>query len=614
MWGYIWPKGYSSSALKTKSKVTLALLLLVSAKLVLIQVPFVFRDLVNSLNNPESHDAPKDASIFTKITSKLSEHAELSLPILLCILYGVTRSAAAGFGELRNAIFASVAQKAIRKVSRDVFRHLHSLDLTFHLNRETGKLSRIIDRGGRSINSVMNALVFRVFPTFLELGLVSSLLAANCGPLYAAVTVSTLLAYGGFTISVTQWRTEIRKRMNRLENEASNKAIDSLINFETVKYFNNEDFETKQYDKYLTGYQKASLQTEISLSGLNFGQNFIFSVGLAAIMCLSVNDIISGTMSVGDIVLVNGLLFQLSVPLNFVGSVYRDLRQSLVDMDELYKIRQIEPEITSKSDALVLSDLIIEKEKNKPVIKFDDVYFSYPGTTRSILNGVSFEINRNESVAFVGHSGCGKSTILRLLYRFYDPNSGTVSAFNHQIENLDADSLRKEIAVVPQDTVLFNDTLKHNLSYGRQDLDVTDEELADVIQRAKLNQLVSSLPQGLETRVGERGLKLSGGEKQRVSIARCLLKSPRIVLFDEATSALDSVTEKEIMESIYQAGRDRTMVLIAHRLSTIQNVDKIFVLNKGRVVEVGKHDELISLNGEYADLWRQQQRANTNSH
>lgn len=585
---YIWPAGPGS--FRVKARVVASLGLLLGAKLVSIQVPFFFKDVVDHLSQLPAHGAAAGVPI----------EAVVSVPVALVVMYGVAKSAATGFAELRNALFASVAQAAIRKVSRDVFEHLHRLDLEFHLGRETGRLSRVIDRGGRSINFLLNSMVFRVVPTFLELTLVSGILAHKFGVQYAGVTVCTVAAYCYFTFTVTQWRTQIRKRMNEIENQANTKAIDSLINYETVKYFGNEQYEAEQYDNHLKGFQQASLQTQTSLSLLNFGQDAIFSVGLTAIMLMAAQEITAGTMSVGDIVLVNGLLFQLSVPLNFVGSVYREIRQSLIDMEEMYKLRARDASVVESTDARALS---IPLFATGPAIEFKDVWFGY-SESRDILRGLNLAVEAGQTVAVVGSSGCGKSTLLRLLFRFYDAKQGQVKIFDQDVQDLQFESLRAALGVIPQDTVMFNDTLLHNIQYGNLEASEADVELA--IERAQLKKFVCQFPSGLDTVVGERGLKLSGGEKQRVSIARAMLKDAPILLCDEATSALDGVTEKEIMEALKLAAKDRTTLIIAHRLSTIMDVDNIFVLDKGQLVEQGTHQSLLQRGGLYDSMWRRQ--------
>lgn len=486
--------------------------------------------------------------------------------------------------------------------------HLHKLDTQFHLDRNTGELAKIIDRGTRSINFALSQMIFNVFPIVLEVGLVGSILAYNLGSSYALVAVSTVGVYTAFTIIVSNNRTEIRKAMNREETKASGKLTDSLINYETVKLFTNELYETNRYDKSLEGFQKASIYTQTSLSFLNFGQNAIFSVGLTAMMYMCAKGIMNGTATVGDLVLVNGLLFQLSIPLNFIGSVYRELRQAALDMEAMFKLKMQIPTIADNAN----SKPLVWKGGS---IKLENVHFKYPsGAERGILNGITMHIPSGKTIAIVGSSGSGKSTILRLICRFYDSNSGEVLIDDQNTKNITINSLRKSIGVVPQDTVLFNDTLGYNIRYG--DLSASNERIEEVSRLAKLDTLVSRLPKGLDTLVGERGLKLSGGEKQRVAIARCLLKDAPIILLDEATSSLDTETEQLVQESLLSLSKKnyddsnndnhnnyaKTVVIVAHRLSTVQSADKIFVLENGKVVEEGNHEELMAKNGRYIEL------------
>jgi len=591
---YLWPSGPGSRGIK--ARVVGAMMLLVAGKVLTVGVPFVFKALVDNLNEISSS------------TEKIAPEAAAMIPVSLVVLYGIGRAGGTGFQELRNAVFATVAQSAIRNVARNVFLHLHSMDLTFHLNRQTGRLSRVIDRGGRSIDFVLSSLVFRVVPTALELSMVTGMLLYQCGPKYAAVTCVTLGVYVWFTIVVTQWRTEIRKNMNALENEASAKVVDSLINYETVKYFTNDMHEANRYDVSLRGFEKASLQTVRSLAFLNFGQNAVFSVGLTAVMYMAANEIANGTMTVGDIVLVNGLLFQLSVPLNFVGSVYRELRQALIDMDEMFLLKRQETRIMDSPDAvpLTLKPLSAASESMEE-IQFKDVWFGYV-PERPILKGFNLTVKKGETVAVVGPSGCGKSTLLRLLFRFYDPNQGKVMIEGQDLRKVTLESLRRNIGVIPQDTVMFNDTLIYNIQYA--DLHAPRERVEEVARLAHIESLVKMLPDGFDSQVGERGLKLSGGEKQRVAIARAMLKNAPILLSDEATSALDSKTESDIMESLNDLARGRTSILIAHRLSTVRNADRIVVLREGQVVEEGTHEELLAMpESEYRKLWDKQSQA-----
>ncbi|OQR87212.1 ATP-binding Cassette (ABC) Superfamily [Achlya hypogyna] len=581
--GYLWPSGNDAEARAVKGRVALSLGLLVSSKLINIQVPFIFKDLVDVMGATAT---PEVAAV---------------LPVGLVVGYGLGRFSANAFQELRNAIFAKVAQGTIRQVARNVFEHLHGLDLKFHLDRQTGALSRTIDRGSRSIDFVLRSILFNVAPTALEIALVSSIMAHQFGWEYAAVTLGTLTAYTGFTVGVTQWRTEIRRRMNKLENEAGGKVIDSLMNYETVKYFNNEKHEADRYDTVLRNYQDASLKTQTSLSFLNAGQNAIFSAGLTAIMYMAAQGIVDGTLTVGDLVLVNGLLFQLSIPLNFIGSVYREVRQAVIDMEAMFALRAVQPKILPGAAAFA-------DAKAPKTIRFEDVAFSYR-EDRPILNGTTFSVAPGKTTAIVGTSGSGKSTILRLLYRFYDVQGGKITIDDHDVRDLNMDTLRKAIAVVPQDTVLFNESIFYNIKYGN--LAATDEQVYQAAKVAQIHDSIERFPEGYATKVGERGLKLSGGEKQRVAIARAMLKDAPILLFDEATSALDSETEFEIVREFKAIGLNKTMVIIAHRLSTIQDSDEILVMDAGRVIERGTHVELLAAEGKYAEMWVRQQQGHS---
>ena len=524
---YLWPEKGSPNEFSIKSRVVASLTLLFASKGINIYVPFIFKDLVEQFQG-------FDPAVMTPLTSPELYGA---VPLSLVIGYGVARASANGFGELRNAIFSTVAHGAIQKVSRNVFEHLHNLDLQFHLERNTGALSRVIDRGTRSINFSLSAMLFNVFPTALEVLLVGGILSYNLGIPYAVIATSTVAAYTVFTIKVSDWRTGVRKKMNQEESAASGKAIDSLINYETVKLFGNEKHEADRYDASLRGFKDASILTQQSLSGLNFGQNAIFSCGLTGIMYLATQDILAGTATIGDLVLVNGLLFQLSIPLNFIGSVYRELRQSAVDMKAMFQLRETAPRLYDSPQARPL-------EWKGGDIEFRDVHFSYPSNpTRGILNGLNMKIPQGKKIAIVGSSGSGKSTVYRLLYRFYGANSGQLLIDGQEVNELTLQSIREKMSVVPQDTVLFNDTLGYNINYGN--LNASPERVMEVARLAKLDGLIQRLPQGLDTMVGERGLKLSGGEKQRVAIARCLLKDSPIVILDEVSrkgGCIDSVT------------------------------------------------------------------------
>jgi ABC-type transport system involved in Fe-S cluster assembly fused permease/ATPase subunit len=579
---HLWPNEKTKEAREIKSKVLLSLGLLFGSKALNIQVPFIFKELVDTMS-------------FT--SEQLAAQPEMAIPLGLVAGYGLARFGANASQELRNAIFSSVAQKTIRKVAIRVFEHLHSLDLKFHLDRQTGALSRTIDRGSRSIDFMLRAMIFNVFPTALEICLVSGIMAQKFGWRYAGVTLGTMAAYTIFTVGITQWRTEIRRRMNKLENEAGSKVIDSLMNYETVKYFNNEQHEASRYDESLKGYQQAALKTQTSLSLLNAGQNGIFSVGLTAIMYMATQGIAAGTLSVGDLVLVNGLLFQLSIPLNFIGSVYREVRQSVIDMEAMFALGSVKPLISQPKDATSL-------DNGPKSITFEDVEFAYR-PDYPILKKTSFTVEAGQTVAVVGTSGSGKSTLLRLLYRFYDPQGGKIMINGKDIRALDLYQLRKSIAVVPQDTVLFNDTIYYNINYGR--LSACHDDVIDAARVSQIHESIQNFPDGYDTVVGERGLKLSGGEKQRVSIARAMLKDAPILFFDEATSALDSETEAEIVKEFKAIGTNKTAIIIAHRLSTIQDADKIIVVDGGQVIETGTHVELLrDRKSKYSEMWSRQ--------
>ncbi|XP_052810563.1 iron-sulfur clusters transporter ABCB7, mitochondrial-like isoform X2 [Mya arenaria] len=586
---YLWP----ADKPEIRRRVVLAMGLLISSKLVTVGVPFIFKHAVDFLNQPENWlnvDNP-GATILTSATA-------------IVIAYGVGRTTANGFSELKNAVIATVSQDSMRRVAKNVFTHLHNLDLSFHLSRQTGALSKAIDRGNRGIDYVLRSVVFNVLPTLFEVGLVTGVLWYKCGSEFAAVTIGCIGTYTVFTLLVTQWRTKIRVEMNQAEGEAGNKAIDSLINYETVKYFNNEKYEVDRYDKILARYEKKSLKTLQSLALLNWGQNAIFSVGLTAIMVLASNNIMAGTMTVGDLVMVNSLLFQLSIPLNFIGSLYREVRQSLIDMATMFNLLSIKPSITIKPNAPIL-----DVNAQNSTVTFDDVSFEYV-KGQKILNGLSFSVPAGKKVAIVGGSGSGKSTIVRLLYRFFDPMTGSVQINGQNVQDVNLDSIRRAIGIVPQDCVLFHDTVFNNIHYG--DLSKSADDVFSAAKMAEIhNTIINRFPNQYETEVGERGLKLSGGEKQRVAIARAIMKDPPIFVYDEATSSLDTITEQNILTALRSVTKGRTTLVIAHRLSTVVDADEIIVLEHGRVAERGNHFELMMKpDSLYKHLWEKQSFVN----
>jgi len=591
---YIWPKDEPA----VKIRVVFALCLLVLSKILNVTVPYFFKYAIDQLN---AKPVPG---------SKLLTYIYASL-----IGYGVARLGANVTQESRNAVFASVAQKAIRKASKSIFFHLHSLDCNFHLTRQTGALTRAIDRGTKGINQVLHALVFHIGPTILEISMVCCILIKRFGIAYALVALSTIAAYTAFTLTTTTWRTKIRRRMNMADNQASAHATDSLINFEVVKSFCNEGFETKIYDKSLAKYEKAATQSMASLAFLNSGQNAIFSIALSTMMLMAANGVIGGAFTVGDIVMINSLIFQLSVPLHFLGSVYRETTQSLLDMDLMFRLKKIKTSVPEIENAP-----LINLDRKGGEIRFENVTFGYNKDRQPILDNISFKIPAGSRVAFVGPSGSGKSTILRLLQRFYDPQNGKIYIDDQDISQVKIRSLRNSFGIVPQDTPLFNQSIYYNIAYAKPD--AKPEEIYEAAKKAHIHDvIVNQFPEGYDTKVGQRGTMISGGEKQRVALARAILKNPRILLFDEATSALDTTTERAIMNNIDELLKENnkkdqkitlhhhTTIFVVHRLSTVVNCDEIFVLDKGNIVERGSHWDLLYKNGKYAKMWKAQQQA-----
>ena len=561
-----------------RGRALFALGCLILAKLANVGIPLVLKEIVDALEGAAS--------------------ASLLLPVTLLLGYGALRLGSSLFNELRDAVFARVRYHAMRRLSTQVLEHLHNLSLRFHLERKTGAISRDLERGTRSVSSILNYLVFSILPMLVEFSLVALVLLGNYAPVFALVTFATVAVYIAFTFAITEWRMDFRHTMNRLESSSNGQALDSLINYETVKYFGNERLELDRFDHTLSQWEAAAVKSQTSMSLLNFGQGAIIAAGVTLIMFLATNGVVEGHMTVGDLVLVNAFMLQLFIPLNFLGIVYRQIKYSLADMDLILKLLEREPEVRDSEAATML-------QLRGGEIRFVSVDFAYQAD-RPILHGVDFTVPAGAKVAVVGHSGAGKSTLARILFRFYDLSAGRVTIDGQDIREVSQESLRRAIGIVPQDTVLFNDSIRYNLAYGRPG--ASQQEIEAAARMAHIADFIDSLPQGYDTVVGERGLKLSGGEKQRVAIARAILKRPRILVFDEATSSLDSKTERAIQETLREVAENHTTLVIAHRLSTVVDADHILVMEEGRIVEQGSHRELLGAGGVYLHMWQLQQQ------
>jgi ABC-type transport system involved in Fe-S cluster assembly fused permease/ATPase subunit len=572
LWPYLWAY---------KGRVVLALAFMIGAKVANVGVPLLLKNLVDRLA-PHANTA----------------QAMLAVPVGLLVAYGLLRLSTSLFTELRELVFAKATEGAARSISLQVFSHLHALSLRFHLERQTGGMTRDIERGTRAVHSLISYSLYSIVPTLIEVAMVLTLLAVKFDMMFAWITLAALVFYITFTVSVTHWRTRFRREINELDSKAHTRAIDSLLNYETVKYFNNEAFETRRYDEALERLRKAGVKTQQTLSVLNTGQQTIIAVGLIIMLWRATQGVVVGRMTVGDLVMVNAFMIQLYIPLNFLGVIYREIKQALTDLDKMFTLMKRDREVADAPDAKPLM------LKGPPSVRFDHVEFAYD-PARPILHDVSFEIPAGQTVAVVGPSGSGKSTLARLLYRFYDVQAGKVCINGHDVMGLTQDSLRRSIGIVPQDTVLFNDTVAYNIAYGKPE--ASHDEVIGAAQAARIHEFISSTPKGYETMVGERGLKLSGGEKQRVAIARTLLKDPPILVFDEATSALDSANERAIQAELSAVAQGKTVLVIAHRLSTIVHAHEILVMDAGRIIERGTHPALLAANGRYAQMWRLQQ-------
>ncbi len=571
---YLWPDKRKD----LKLRVSFAIVALILAKIASVSTPLVLGASVNSL---------------TELSSGINLF--MLVPIALIVGYGATQIISFAFVQVRDALFSKVSQHSIRQVSLTMFKHLHNLSLQFHLNRQTGALAKFIDRGTKGIDFLLRYVLFNVVPTFFEIFLVSGILFFLYGPWYAVITLTTISLYSYLTFTITEWRNVFRKRMNQADNDISTKIIDSLLNYETVKYFNNESFEFKRLDESLENYESAANKTRHALSLLNISQTIIIMTGITVMLVMSAYGIKNGDIDVGGFVVINAYMLQLYQPLNFLGSVYREIRQSLTDMENMFSLLEVKPTTQEVKEKI--------PEGNTAEIKFDQVSFDYD-VRRTIIKNISFTVPDGKKVAIVGPTGAGKSTISRLLFKFYDPKSGNIFINGMNINTISQQSLREIIGVVPQDTVLFNDTIHYNIAYGNTK--ANEEEVISAAKNADIHDFISSLPDGYQTIVGERGLKLSGGEKQRVAIARTILKNPKIFFFDEATSALDTSTEKEIQKNLENISRNKTTLIIAHRLSTAANADQIIVLDQGVIIEQGTHESLLSQKGKYFEMWEKQ--------
>jgi ATP-binding cassette subfamily B protein len=587
LWPYMWPAARPD----LKWRVVWALGVLVAAKIVTVLVPYTYKWTTDALTAKPV--AAADGTVTIGVM------ALLTVPVMLVIAYGVGRILMNVFNNLRDALFARVGQHAVRNLAYITFVHMHELSLRFHLQRRTGGLQRIIERGVNGIETIVRFTILNTLPTFLEFAFAAGIIAYQFDWKYLVVVLVTIVAYVWFTVKVSDWRIKIRRAMNDSDQDAHSKAIDSLLNFETVKYFGNEQLEARRYDRAMARYEDAAIRIWTSIAWLNIGQIVIFTIGMTVCMVMSAQAVVAGEQTIGDFVLINALLMQLSIPLNFIGMVYREIKQGLIDVEAMFDLLEVKPEVLDVPDARPL-------DVGGAEVRFDDVSFHYE-PNRPILKGVTFRVPAGKTVALVGPSGAGKSTISRLLFRFYDVTGGRVLIDGQDIRTVTQESLRAAIGMVPQDTVLFNDTIAYNIRYGRPD--ASDAEIRDAAATAQIADFVAALPDGYATEVGERGLKLSGGEKQRVAIARTVLKAPAILILDEATSALDIHTEREIQAALDRVSANRTTLVIAHRLSTIVNADEILVMDDGRIVERGTHDALLTRRGLYASMWNRQRQA-----